>query len=396
MLNNEYITRLINLQGVVFENIDIQQDEVRILVESPCKLEVCPHCLHLTTTIVDVQPKVYKDLDIFDRSCFIEIDLRRFECTNCRKTFTQNLSFTDSHRRYTKRFEEAVYKHHRESTGSGTGRKFGISDKTATDIYHRAAKIKQESATYETTLEIGIDEISMLKGHGDFVLVITDITNKRVLDVLPDKKKETLETYIRGWEDGFKAGIESVSIDMWGGYRSVAESLLPNAVVVTDRFHVMQKLNDALDTCRKQEMKKNENKDVWKHSKYALLKNQEDLLDSQRETLERVLRESPVLKDCYELKEEFRSMFNECDDRVVAKQKMRDWIFDVLRRDSEGFYGFIKTLLRWGENILNYFLNRMSSGFVEGVNNKIKVIKRMAFGFCNFENFRVKIIDCFG
>ena len=242
---------------------------------------------------------------------------------------------------------------------------------------------------------IGIDEIAMHKGHKDFIVVISNLTNKRVIDVLQDRKKAALKDYMRGWSKRFKARVKYVAIDLWGPYRSVVESMLPNAKAVADRFHVMQSLNKALDNCRKQAKRESADQEIWKNAKYAVLKNREDLTEEQVKILNRVLKASANLKTCYELKESFRGIFNDSNDRETGNVKLSTWVLDIVRRKITEYYEFVRTILNWKENILNYFDEWVSSGFVEGVNNKIKLIKRKAFGFVNFENFRIKIIDCF-
>lgn len=396
MLKNECITKLINLEGVKFKDINIQKDTIRVLVAAVHDVQLCPTCCRLTSKLVDIKPKVYRDLDLAGRTCYIEIDLRRFECRDCFCTFTEPLSFTAPHRRYTSRFEHQIYECCQEATATYAASKFGISDKTAMEIYQNIAKQKQEQLQHLLpTQVIGIDEIAMHKGHKDFVVVITDLTNKRVIDVLQDRKKAALKAYMAGWSEEFKKGIKFVAIDLWGPYRSVVESMLPNAKAVADRFHVMQNINKALDKCRKQAKRESTDQEIWKGAKYAVLKNREDLTEEQETVLNKVLKASANLKTCYELKESFRGIFNDSHDREMGSAKLTAWILDIVERDISGYYEFVRTLLNWKENILNYFDDWISSGFVEGVNNKIKLIKRKAFGFANFENFRIKIIDCF-
>lgn len=395
MLKNDYVTKLINLKGVEFGDLDIQEDSVHILVRTTHDFHLCPKCLKPSSRLVNVTPKVYRDLDLIGRTCYIEVDLRRFECSDCFCTFTESLSFAAPYRHFTDRFEHEVYECCKETTATYAAAKFGISDKTAIEIYYTIAKQKQKQKPVLLTKVIGIDEIAMHKGHKDFVVVISDLTNKRVIDVLKDRKKEALELYIDDWSSEFKDNIESVAIDLWGPYRSVVESKLPNAKAVADRFHVMQNLNKALDNCRKQAKRESDNEEIWKQAKYVVLKNRNDLTEEQEEILKKVLGASSVLKMCYELKESFRDIFNNSDNREVGSAKLSNWILNVIRTDTSEYYGFVRTLLNWEGNILNYFDNRVTSGFVEGINNKIKLIKRKAFGFVNFENFRVKIIDCF-
>lgn len=396
MLSNQYVTKLINLEGVKFKDIYIEQDEVRILVAKQSDIEICPQCGRPTTKLVDITSKIYRDLNILNRICLIEIDQRRFECRNCFHTFMEPISFVRLYRRYTIRFEREVYKCCKETNAAYAASQFGISDHTAAGIYEWYAMQKQAELKLDKEIkEIGIDEIAMHKGHQDFILVITDLSNKRVIEVLKDRKKETLEAFLLGWNEELKKGIKAVAIDLWSPYRSAALQHLPNASIVADRFHVMQNLNKALDECRKQEKNASGNKEEWKDAKYALLKNKEDLTEEQQAILTKVLNISPILKQVYDLKEQFREIFNQADSKEEAKLKLHAWILGVIKKDINTCFGFVKTLLNWEDNILNYFLDRLSSGFVEGVNNKIKLIKRKAFGFRNFENFRIKIIDCF-
>ena len=125
------------------------------------------------------------------------------------------------------------------------------------------------------------------------------------------------------------------------------------------------------------------------------MKNQEDLSCEQKEILDKVLAVSIKIKTCYDLKESFRGIFNESTNKEEARDKLYKWILGIIKDDVFNYFPFVKTLLNWKENILNYFVDWLSSGFVEGVNNKIKLIKRKAFGFSNFENFKIKIIDNF-
>jgi len=197
MLKNDCVTKLINLEGVKFKNIDIQEDEICVFVVPLHDVQLCPKCSRPTSTLVDITPKVYRDLDLAGRTCRIEIDQRRFECLHCFCTFTESLSFAASHRHYTSRFEQEVYECCRETTATYAGSKFGISDKTAAEIYYMVARRKQQEPLQPIQV-IGIDEIAMHKGHKDFIVIISDLTNKRVIDVLQDRKKAALEDCMRG------------------------------------------------------------------------------------------------------------------------------------------------------------------------------------------------------
>lgn len=196
-------------------------------------------------------------------------------------------------------------------------------------------------------------------------------------------------------------GIEEVSMDLWSGYKNLVKELMPNAEVVADRFHVMKLVNNELDTERKavkRKLKKVKNKAkrerlslVITNSKYSLLKNEKDLNDEQKEKLRQVKKVFPELGDMHRLKEELRKTFENRDSEVIGLLNLADWLRDATSKfpKSSG------TIIRWLGEIITYFKNRTTQGIVEGVNNKLKLIKRKGFGFKNFDNFRSRSLLSF-
>ncbi len=199
--------------------------------------------------------------------------------------------------------------------------------------------------------------------------------------------------------------IEEVSIDLWQGYKSLVLELMPNAQVVADRFHVMTQINKELDTQRKKEKRNVEelikkenlaaNKDKYKiileglkNSKYPLLKNEENLNEEQLDKLIQVKNVSTILKVMHELKEKIRAIFNKTKDWYAGVFKLGMW----LSKAKKYFPNSNNTIIRWFDEIIAYFDNGTTSGAVEGINNKLKLIKRSAYGFRNFENFRIRCL----
>ena len=196
-------------------------------------------------------------------------------------------------------------------------------------------------------------------------------------------------------------GIEEVSIDLWKGYKSLAAEIIPNAQIVADRFHVMAQINQELDGERKQEKRKivSEIKQAKTpeeklekeiilagitDSKYAILKNEKDLSDKQKDKLAQVKSVSDRLKTMHQLKEEFRKIFEKTEKWTDGLLELGKW----LSKAQKYFVTSKSTIYRWFDEILAYFDNRITSGVVEGINNKLKLIKRSGYGFTNFGNFR--------
>jgi transposase len=179
--------------------------------------------------------------------------------------------------------------------------------------------------------------------------------------------------------------VEEVSVDMWGGFPKVVQAVFPNAKIVFDRFHVMQAVNIELNQVRQQAGM------TTKGSRYVLLKNGEDLSDKQAVKLTEILTHSKRLKLAYELKEEFRDIFETNQTVEQGKEQLLTWL-----KKAQSIYGDVLTTIRNHlDGICNYFLNRTTSGVMEGINNRIKLIKRQAYGFANFDNFRSRLLACF-
>lgn len=216
----------------------------------------------------------------------------------------------------------------------------------------------------------------------------------RILDVLPNRERETLETWLDGLSVEQRQAIKVVNVDMWEPYTLAVKSKLPQATIVADRFHVMKNLNHCLTQARREIQNKapTEVKAQLKGSRWVLVKNQQDLNEKERTKLETIYQVSPELKTCHELKELFRLLFDTLTDREDAKQTLQIWIQLAEALEVKALKPFLVTLRNWSEQILNYFIERWTNAFAEGVNNKIKLIKRRAFGYTNFNHLRLHIL----
>ncbi len=179
--------------------------------------------------------------------------------------------------------------------------------------------------------------------------------------------------------------VEEVSVDMWGGFPKVVQEVFPKARIVFDRFHVMKPVNEELNKVRKQTQM------TLKGSKFILLKNGVDLTEEQKVKLADILKHSKRLKLAYELKEEFRDIFERSETVEAGKEQLLAW----LKKARSVYCDVLTTIRNHLDGICNYFLNRTTSGVMEGINNRIKLIKRQAYGFMNFDNFRARLLACF-
>ena len=245
-------------------------------------------------------------------------------------------------------------------------------------------------------MTLGLDEISLKKGHKDFVTIVSAINLKgelNILAVLPGRDEDTVSPFLKSIPEEIKANITSACIDMYLSYRNSIKSALPNATIVVDRFHVAKAYRKCFDDLRKKELArlkkelpKAEQKDI-KNTMWPLRKREDVLDDEEKNSVEAFFEHSEVLRSAYRFREDLTDIFDDNFTPDEAKIEIDKWKEDVKASELNCYDSFFTTLDNWGPFILNYFKERLSSGFVEGLNNKAKVLKRRCYGIRNVTNF---------
>jgi transposase len=258
--------------------------------------------------------------------------------------------------------------------------------------------------------KIGIDEIAIKKGHGHYLTIISDISipkKTRIIAVLDGRKKEDVVPFLRTIPRKKLLNLKSICADMGAGFLSSFKDVINdinvfNNVVTIDRFHVAKLIGTVVDKERKiitRELKKEYSQDdttleFIKHTMWPFRHHPDDLNPNQQEQLDSLFTLSPYLEECYELREELYLIFESNYSKEQAKAQIQNWSLRALnckRGNYSPFDSFVKTYNKFEENILNYFDTRASSGPVEGLNNKIKTIKRRGFGFNNVVQFAQRL-----
>lgn len=309
---------------------------------------------------------------------------RQFYCSNCQRYFTERLEFVDWERRYTQRYEENIYQRIQGSSIAQVSREEELSFEQVQGIFNHRI-LKKKNSDWGEVKRLCIDEISQRKGRQDFVTVVSDIDKGKLIEVIDSHKQADIIEILSQQPLEVREQVEEVSVDMWGGFPKVVKEVFPNAVIVFDRFHVMKPVNEELNFIRLQVGVKD------KGSKFIFLKNGEDLTAEEKTQLEEILRRSKRLKSAYEFKEEFREIYEKNTTVEEGKVQLKEW----LNKAQSVYCDATATIRNHLDGICNYFINRTTSGVMEGINNRIKLIKRQAYGFVNFDNFRARLLACF-
>jgi transposase len=372
-------------------------------IEQEKSFATCPKCGITSHKLHQNHRHIIKDLPFGEKEVFLEVNRRQFKCEQCKKPFSEDLDFVKKKRTYTKRLAHKTIQEVLENDIHSVAAK-GIVTKDEIERMLKDASSELPNLKPINLKRLGLDEIALKKGHGNYCAVLVDLDQGKLIAILSGRTQEIIKQTLIEWGAEILENIKEVSIDLWSGYKTLVTELMPNAQVVADRFHVMTQINKELDTQRKREKRKVEDlikkanatdKSQYeeilaglKNSKYPLLKNKDKLTQEQLEKLIQVKNVSPILKEMHEFKEKIRKIFNTTQDWYTGVFKLGMW----LSKAKKYFPNSNNTIIRWYQEIIAYFDNRTTSGTVEGINNKLKLIKRSGYGFKNFENFQIRCL----
>ncbi|MEJ7711744.1 MAG: ISL3 family transposase [Pyrinomonadaceae bacterium] len=366
-----------------------------IIVESTLGSATCHKCGRETTEFHCYDRLLtLRHLPMLERQVFIRLRSKRYRCPSCsdKPTSTQQLSWYESGSSQTKAYEQYLLLRLVNSTIEDVSRKEHVGYETVEGVISRHISREVKWDEYESIEALGLDEIALRKGHGNFVVIVTarsSLGRVSVLAVLADRKKETVKQFLQEIPARLKKRIESVCTDMYDGFINAAKEEIPSAVVVADRFHVARKYRECADNLRKSEirqLKKEMSPEEYEEIKGAMWpfrKRPQDLTEEEEKLLERLFAGSPRLGQAYRLREELTAIFEQGLTKAKATKKITAWKEQVEGSGLSCFAPFLTMLENWMDEITNYFLKRETSGFVEGINNKIKVLKRRCYGIFN-------------
>ncbi len=345
---------------------------------------------------------IIRHLPVFGRPSYLRYRPRRYQCIECEghPTTTQRLDWRESNSPHSMVYDDHLLLQLVNSTVEDVSIKEGVAYDCVLGVLERRISASVDWGQYTALGVAGLDEIALKKGHRNYVVIVTArLADGRVviLAVLPDRQKDTVVEFLRSIPERLKQSIHTVCCDMYEGFTEAVREELSHAQIVIDRFHVARAYRDGLDDLRKQELGrlKKELPDVeykqLKGSMWALRKKPADLNTEEKRTLRLLFRYSPKLKQAYDLQQQLTTIFDQSNSPTSAKTKIRAWIKRVARSELRCFDKFINTLGCWWEEIINYFVNRDNSGFVEGLNNKLKVLKRRCYGLFNLKHLFQRI-----
>lgn len=390
MLTTDYTSKILDLQDVQVEKVENLEGKQKIYIKLGRKVVNCPCCNAETSKIHDYRTQAIKDCVAFGKQIELILRKRRYVCPTCGKRFAEPNSFVPKYHRMTSRLvDQVVEKLSDEHSFTSVARETGLSVSTVIRIFDHI-----QYPTMKVCPEVlSIDEFKGNTGGEKYNAILCDVKNRRVLDILPQRQENYLIDYFKKTD---RSPVSHFVSDMWTTYREVSNNFFAGATFLVDKYHWIRQTIWAFEAIRKEEQKhlRADVRKHFKHSRSLLLKRYDSLTPEERQSVDKMLWYSDKLREAHSIKEWF---FNVLDTENISdrKKKFKSWIDSVSETELIPFKKCAQTYSRWQTGILNSFDTPFTNGFTEGCNNKIKVLKRNAYGYRRFDRFRNRILHMF-
>ena len=388
MLYKDYTTKLLDMEHMNITDIETNASSILLHVDMKRRSAKCPVCGALTESIHDYRTQLVKDCPVQGKTVYWQYRKRRYRCKNCGKRFYEKNWLLPKWHRLTNRLALQVIGRLSEKVSrKDIAKEFQVSESTVC----RWMNLTEYGKPAILPEVLSIDEFRGNAGGEKFQCILTAPTKKRILDVLPDCKESHIYDYLQPFPN--RNEVRYFVSDMRKEYIAMAKHLFPNAKIVIDKFHVIRYCTWAVENVRKRVQKdlSADERKYFKRSRTLLLKHMSELTPAGKEAVIRMLRFRKDLADAYLLKEKFYA-FMDSKDSQQARARLHEFGLFAAATNLPEFEPLMSVLRTWSKYILNSFDCGYTNGFTEGCNNKIKVLKRIAFGYRNFSNFRQRIL----
>jgi transposase len=325
------------------------------------------------------------------------LEVRRVDCRSCGKVKQERLTFLAENPFFTKRFAFYVGRRCRSSSIRDVAKEFLLDWHQVKELEMQYMREQLARVGRPAPEVLGVDEVSIRKGHS-YRIVVSDLLRRRPIWFGgKDRSEESMDMFFKEWGEKKTRRIRLAVMDMWKPFRKSTLKNRPKAAILFDKFHVMRHLGDALDKVRKSEYKRvtGKKRSYIKGQKYTLLSRKENLTLDGRRSLKKLLAANQRLNKAYLLKESFEQLWSYNRDGW-ARKFFDNWRDALKWQRLPSFEKFARMIETHWDGIVAFCRpeNKVPLGFVEGLNNKIRVFQRRAYGLRDEEYLRLKVLTC--
>ena len=378
------------MQGDILKKDLYSKNLIELWLEYPTKEHICPSCNSPTSRVHDYYTRSFNHIMVGKRTTKIYYKQRRYVCMHCGKRFAEMNSFIQKFFRHSNDVVNNVFDDLTSIKNlSQIGNDNNMSSQNVSRLMNKFMPIFHNTTSLPEA--IGIDEFKGNSGGNKFQVVITNLKTHKVIDVISARSEDALYNFFRKISN--PKDVKLVAMDLSLFFKKIITDCLPNAKIIADTFHFTRLMHWALDNVRK-DVQKGLPKDMriyFKRSRSVLHKRINNLNPDEYNQLTNMLDYNENLRWAYSI---VQNLFEIIDEKNPDKKVslFREFMTYASNCDLPEFNKHIQTFFKWHKYIINSFYTNFSNGITEGLNTKIKTLKRVSFGFRNFQNFRLRIL----
>jgi len=354
---------------------------------------ICSFCGSVTRRVHDNNFRLIRDLPLGQHQTMVQLHYRKVKCQKCNSIRVEELDICPpGGPRTTHRLANYIQDLCRFMTIEDVANHLHLDWKTVKAIEKKGLQEKYGSVDYRDLRYLAVDEIAVGKYH-KYLTVVIDFETGKVIWVGKNRQYKTLKGFFSQLSGETIEGIKAIAMDMWDPYIKAVTESCPNADIVFDFFHIVAKYNKAIDDVRRQEVNKlkdDKEKKAIKGTRWILLKNRSNLKEKEKIRLEELLKANENLAKVYILKDDLKLVWKNSSREKMAEE-LDDWCQRAMETGLKPLANFVETLRKYKEGILNHAKYPIHTSKLEGINNKIKVIIRKAYGYHDYEYLTLKI-----
>lgn len=392
MSTSKVFYALINDKSAIFQSVEFYSDHIIFRGRLKKNTKKCPCCRSFNVRIKETKERTFRMMNLGNTRTHLKIKVHKVWCQKCDKKAWIEPPFTEGKLPMCKSFIKYIIQLTAMSTLLCVALFLGLQWKTVKNIDKTNLSKRKKQFSFKKLRYISIDEIAIKKGH-KYMTIFTDITTGQIIHAVEGRNEEALRFFLRLLSIKAKR-LRGIGVDMSAAYASSIKKHLPNVSIIFDRFHVTKLLNNTIDKIRRSEYAKCQNKGlrVLKGQRFLLLRNFIDLEDEQKSSLHKLLEVNHSLAIAHSMKEQFR-LFWQCSSKSEGTRFLCWWIIQAMESGVQELAKTARTLLHHAQGLISYFEHKIDNGKAEGINNKIKVVKRQAYGFRDQEYFKLRLYN---
>lgn len=380
------------IEDVQVQKPEYHADKVIFRAKFIPKQAICPFCGHHSNVLKGSKERRLRMVPLGNKMAFLFVQIHRLQCVNCQSIWWPSMPFVKPKKRYTLSFERYVIDLMRFATIDHVAKFLKVSWSFIKNIHKAYLKEKYQIPDLKTVQYIGVDEFSIRKGH-NYMTIFINLESGEIIHAVEGKSMETVTPFLLQLKEQ-AIELKAIAMDMNAAYESAVRKHLPEVDVVFDRFHVVALLNTAIENIRREQQLKCNTVGLKaiKRMRFLLLGNYETLNPMKKEGLKRLLEVNQPIALAHAMKEQIRLFWMRKTMEDGAKFLLQ-WILDISDTGIRELEKVGKTLLRRYQGLLSYFKHPITNGKTEGINNKIKTMKRQTYGFRDMEYFKLRLYN---